>query len=106
MPSILTFPEILRKAESAPTGRNLMNSTGISRWKKIRTTVQIGSAVSAHCKKPPLKREDSFLQRFSTRPANAPIDTSEPSKILRFSTVLNPDESLLFCWLWVSTIKF
>lgn len=32
---------------------------------KLRTTVQISSAMAP--KKPPLKREDSFLQRFSTR---------------------------------------
>lgn len=31
---------------------------------KLRTTVQISSAIQ---KKPPLKREDSFLKRFSTR---------------------------------------
>jgi hypothetical protein len=35
------------------------------RWMKLRTTVQISSAISA--KKPTLKREDSFLKRFSTR---------------------------------------
>lgn len=34
------------------------------RWMKLRTTVQISSAIQ---KKPPLKREDSFLKRFSTR---------------------------------------
>jgi len=33
------------------------------RWMKLRTTVQISSAIQ---KKPPLKREDSFLKRFST----------------------------------------
>lgn len=32
---------------------------------KLRTTVQISSAIQS--KKPPLKREDSFLKRFSTR---------------------------------------
>ena len=31
---------------------------------KLRTTVQLSSAIQ---KKPPLKREDSFLKRFSTR---------------------------------------
>lgn len=34
------------------------------RWMKLRTTVQLSSAIQ---KKPPLKREDSFLKRFSTR---------------------------------------
>lgn len=33
-------------------------------WMKLRTTVQLSSAIQ---KKPPLKREDSFLKRFSTR---------------------------------------
>lgn len=35
------------------------------RWMKLRTTVQISSAIAP--KKPTLKREDSFLKRFSTR---------------------------------------
>ncbi|XP_049840424.1 cyclic nucleotide-gated cation channel alpha-3-like [Schistocerca gregaria] len=38
------------------------------RWLKLRTTVQLSSAISTSAqKKPPLKREDSFLKRFSTR---------------------------------------
>ncbi|XP_071452320.1 uncharacterized protein [Hetaerina americana] len=38
------------------------------RWMKLRTTVQLSGAISSTIqKKPPLKREDSFLKRFSTR---------------------------------------
>lgn len=39
------------------------------RWMKLRTTVQLSSAISSTIQKtkPPLKREDSFLKRFSTR---------------------------------------
>lgn len=40
------------------------------RWMKLRTTVQISSAIAP--KKPPLKREDSFLKRFSTRQIQEP----------------------------------
>ena len=90
---------MLRKVESAPSQTSVGSA---SRWKKLRTTVQIGGAVTSHCKKPPLKREDSFLQRFSTRPASTPVDLTQPSKHFHFTTVLNPDESLLFWWLWVS----
>lgn len=44
-----------------PSNRTKSNQ----RWMKLRTTVQISSAIQS--KKPPLKREDSFLKRFSTR---------------------------------------
>ncbi|KAF4520048.1 hypothetical protein B566_EDAN008336 [Ephemera danica] len=38
------------------------------RWMKLRTTVQLSGAISSTIqKKTPLKREDSFLKRFSTR---------------------------------------
>lgn len=43
-----------------PSNRTKSNQ----RWMKLRTTVQLSSAIQ---KKPPLKREDSFLKRFSTR---------------------------------------
>lgn len=89
---------MLRKIESAPSQTS---GTGASRWKKLRTTVQIGSAINAHYKKPPLKREDSFLQRFSTRPTSTPVDLDQPANEFHFTAVLNPDESLLFWWLWV-----
>ncbi|OXA38166.1 hypothetical protein Fcan01_27087 [Folsomia candida] len=38
------------------------------RWMKLRTTVQLSGAIQTiQQKKAPLKREDSFLKRFSTR---------------------------------------
>lgn len=45
---------------SIPINRTKSNQ----RWMKLRTTVQLSSAIQ---KKPVLKREDSFLKRFSTR---------------------------------------
>ncbi|KAL5235825.1 hypothetical protein ACI65C_003235 [Semiaphis heraclei] len=39
------------------------------RWMKLRTTVQLSSAISSTIKtsKPTLQMEDSFIKRFSTR---------------------------------------
>ena len=45
-------------------------SRSAQRWMKLRTTVQLTSAISntvAQSKKTSLKREDSFIARFSTR---------------------------------------
>ncbi|XP_050306408.1 uncharacterized protein LOC126743388 isoform X2 [Anthonomus grandis grandis] len=90
------------------------------RWMKLRTTVQISSAISA--KKPPLKREDSFLQRFSTRQLPEAQETVEDTgsegcagdnrsapgrrrKRLRQSrSVVNPDSNFYFYWLFILTI--
>ncbi|XP_076256567.1 uncharacterized protein LOC143193965 isoform X3 [Rhynchophorus ferrugineus] len=90
------------------------------RWMKLRTTVQISSAISA--KKPPLKREDSFLKRFSTRQIPEAQETVEDTgsegcagdnrsaprrrrKRLRHPrTVVNPDSNFYFYWLFVLTI--
>ncbi|CAH0595469.1 unnamed protein product [Chrysodeixis includens] len=44
--------------------RKIKRTKSNQRWMKLRTTVQLSSAIQ---KKPPLKREDSFLKRFSTR---------------------------------------
>ncbi|GBL94974.1 Cyclic nucleotide-gated cation channel alpha-4 [Araneus ventricosus] len=94
--------ESLHKTESDPS------SPGGSRWKKLRTTVQLSNAVSHH-RKPPLKREDSFLKRFSTRPPNVILSDKDPIKAdnwfyrVASASVLNPDESLLFWWLWMVT---
>lgn len=90
------------------------------RWMKLRTTVQISSAMQ---KKPPLKREDSFLKRFSTRQIpetqetvedtgseGAPGDTGDKSlkRRRRYNqkrrSVVNPDENFHFYWLMVLTI--
>ncbi|XP_036346451.1 uncharacterized protein LOC118755730 [Rhagoletis pomonella] len=60
----------------SPEQRNRSNQ----RWMKLRTTVQISSAIQ---KKPPLKREDSFLKRFSTRQIpEAQVKLAKDSKIL------------------------
>lgn len=45
-------------------------SRSAQRWMKLRTTVQLTSAITstvAQSKKTSLKREDSFIARFSTR---------------------------------------
>ncbi|XP_076181116.1 uncharacterized protein LOC143153603 isoform X2 [Ptiloglossa arizonensis] len=91
------------------------------RWMKLRTTVQLSSAISTIQKKPPLKREDSFLKRFSTRQipeSQETLDTGEgegdanddkdssgrrrrrprrPQKPPK--TVVNPDENFYYYWL-------
>ncbi|CAG5049597.1 unnamed protein product [Parnassius apollo] len=89
------------------------------RWMKLRTTVQISSAIH---KKPTLKREDSFLKRFSTRQIPETQETVEDTgsegatgehrstnrqrrrRVRAPSTVVNPDENFYFYWLWVITI--
>ncbi|XP_062560647.1 uncharacterized protein LOC134224966 [Armigeres subalbatus] len=88
------------------------------RWMKLRTTVQISSAMSV--KKPPLKREDSFLKRFSTRQIPEAQETVEDTgsegatdadktarrrrRLKIPKTVVNPDENFYFYWLMVVTI--
>ncbi|XP_049280750.1 uncharacterized protein LOC125762567 isoform X4 [Anopheles funestus] len=89
------------------------------RWMKLRTTVQISSAMQ---KKPPLKREDSFLKRFSTRQIPEAQETVEDTgsegatdaektvrRRRRFAkiprTVVNPDENFYFYWLMLVTIS-
>ncbi|XP_072934751.1 uncharacterized protein [Epargyreus clarus] len=89
------------------------------RWMKLRTTVQLSSAIQ---KKPPLKREDSFLKRFSTRQIPETQETVEDTgsegatgehraanrqrrrRVRAPRTVVNPDENFYFYWLWVITI--
>ncbi|XP_055679126.1 uncharacterized protein LOC129787501 isoform X3 [Lutzomyia longipalpis] len=88
------------------------------RWMKLRTTVQISSAMQ---KKPPLKREDSFLKRFSTRQIPETQETIEDTGsegatgeqdkslkrrkryIQKRKSVVNPDENFYFHWLMVLT---
>ncbi|XP_070491936.1 uncharacterized protein Cngl isoform X7 [Chironomus tepperi] len=89
------------------------------RWMKLRTTVQISSAIAP--KKPPLKREDSFLKRFSTRQIPETQETVEDTgsegpdidkhtrRRKRFMkqpprSVVNPDENFYFYWLMVLTL--
>ncbi|XP_043524475.1 cyclic nucleotide-gated channel cone photoreceptor subunit alpha-like isoform X2 [Frieseomelitta varia] len=108
------------------SGRRSNGHTGTrtksnQRWMKLRTTVQLSSAISTIQKKPPLKREDSFLKRFSTRQipeSQETLDTGEgegdaaddkdssgrrrrrprrPQKPPK--TVVNPDENFYYYWL-------
>ncbi|XP_054087020.1 uncharacterized protein LOC105215046 isoform X2 [Zeugodacus cucurbitae] len=90
------------------------------RWMKLRTTVQISSAIQ---KKPPLKREDSFLKRFSTRQIPETQETVEDTgsesafgesnkstkRRRRFlqkrRSVVNPDENFYFYWLMILTVS-
>ncbi|XP_055840481.1 uncharacterized protein LOC129908169 isoform X3 [Episyrphus balteatus] len=90
------------------------------RWMKLRTTVQISSAIQ---KKPPLKREDSFLKRFSTRQIpetqetvedtgseSASGDINKKAKrrrryLQKRRSVVNPDENFYFYWLMVLTVS-
>ncbi|KAL7745672.1 hypothetical protein ACLKA6_009879 [Drosophila palustris] len=86
---------------------------------KLRTTVQISSAIQ---KKPPLKREDSFLKRFSTRQipetqetvedtgsesASGDVDKTVKRRrryLQKRRSVVNPDENFYFYWLMMLTI--
>ncbi|XP_071564132.1 uncharacterized protein [Temnothorax nylanderi] len=101
--------------------RKIKRTKSNQRWMKLRTTVQLSSAISTIQKKPPLKREDSFLKRFSTRQipeSQETIDTAEgegdatddketgnrrrrrprrPQKPPK--TVVNPDENFYYYWL-------
>ncbi|KAJ1524465.1 hypothetical protein ONE63_010962 [Megalurothrips usitatus] len=99
---------------------------------KLRTTVQLSGAITSTIQKtkPPLKREDSFLKRFSTRQiAEAQtVDTGDDGeggscsssgggrseacrrrrrrrRQQRLSrTVVNPDENFYFYWLMLLTV--
>ncbi|XP_058789212.1 uncharacterized protein LOC131663121 isoform X2 [Phymastichus coffea] len=103
--------------------RKIKRTKSNQRWMKLRTTVQLSSAISTIQKKPPLKREDSFLKRFSTRQipeSQETIDTGEgeegeqgdetgksatrrrrrprrPQKPPK--SVVNPDENFYYYWL-------
>ncbi|XP_037091222.1 cyclic nucleotide-gated cation channel alpha-3-like [Pollicipes pollicipes] len=106
---------------SAPSSPNRMKSN--QRWMKLRTTVQLsGALTSAHKQKPTLKREDSFITRFSTRQIVEAQDTvedpladgekisggAEPHVRRRRRkppwSVINPDENFYFCWLFLLTL--
>ncbi|CAK1590521.1 unnamed protein product [Parnassius mnemosyne] len=99
--------------------RKIKRTKSNQRWMKLRTTVQISSAIH---KKPTLKREDSFLKRFSTRQIPETQETVEDTgsegatgehrstnrqrrrRVRAPPTVVNPDENFYFYWLWVITI--
>ncbi|XP_070491933.1 uncharacterized protein Cngl isoform X4 [Chironomus tepperi] len=99
--------------------RKIKRTKSNQRWMKLRTTVQISSAIAP--KKPPLKREDSFLKRFSTRQIPETQETVEDTgsegpdidkhtrRRKRFMkqpprSVVNPDENFYFYWLMVLTL--
>lgn len=110
-----TKPSPTAQAPASTTFRN----RGNQRWLKLRTTVQLSNAMSTgtHHKKPTLKREDSFLKRFSTRPvfeAQVAYDGGIECKLGMYCgktnltqtmvmTVINPDETFYFSWLTVIT---
>uniref|UniRef100_A0A182XWM8 Uncharacterized protein n=1 Tax=Anopheles stephensi TaxID=30069 RepID=A0A182XWM8_ANOST len=92
--------------------KSISNGTtrGAQSWKNLRA------------KKPPLKREDSFLKRFSTRQIPEAQETVEDTgsegatdaektvrRRRRFAkiprTVVNPDENFYFYWLMIVTIS-
>ncbi|XP_043192463.1 potassium voltage-gated channel subfamily H member 2-like [Amphibalanus amphitrite] len=108
----------LSSAHSSPTR---MKSS--QRWLKLRTTVQLsGALATAGKQKPTLKREDSFITRFSTRQIIETQDTvedhlSENEKEKGTNdagprsrrkkppwSVINPDESFYFFWLFLLTL--
>ncbi|XP_022652180.1 uncharacterized protein LOC111246593 isoform X4 [Varroa destructor] len=116
--------EVTLVSGTAPQVGGGVTAGGASRWSKLRTTVQISGAINVGSQrsKPPLKREDSFLQRFSTRhigeqqdaDGNPVSEGTVPTKRTRLLSqatcsqllfgVINPDENALFLWLWVLTI--
>ncbi|CAK1541388.1 unnamed protein product [Leptosia nina] len=99
--------------------RKIKRTKSNQRWMKLRTTVQLSSAIQ---KKPTLKREDSFLKRFSTRQIPETQETVEDTgsegaagehrsttrqrrrKVRAPRTVVNPDENFYFYWLWLITL--
>ncbi|XP_068087041.1 uncharacterized protein [Anabrus simplex] len=107
--------------------RKIKRTKSNQRWMKLRTTVQLSGAISSTIqKKPPLKREDSFLKRFSTRQipeTQETVDTGDDGEGGSNSqstnsarrrrrrrqqrlprTVVNPDENFYFYWLFVLTV--
>ncbi|CAH0391864.1 unnamed protein product [Bemisia tabaci] len=117
-------PEETQPAEKSSGSRTKSNQ----RWMKLRTTVQISSAVGSTKSKPPLKREDSFLKRFSTRQVpqtQETVDTGDDGeggsgsqsnlddssvrrkrrrRLRHPRSVVNPDENFYFYWLLVITV--
>ncbi|XP_065558176.1 uncharacterized protein LOC136025976 isoform X3 [Artemia franciscana] len=98
--------------------RRIKRTRSNQRWMKLRTTVQLTGAITAS-KKTTLKREDSFLKKFSTRQVPEIQDTfdneDEADNTQNISaqqrrrkrrkkhpwTVINPDGNFYFYWLGV-----
>ncbi|VVD00626.1 unnamed protein product [Leptidea sinapis] len=114
--AVMAYYQALRKIKRFDRRQRTKSN---QRWMKLRTTVQLSSAIQ---KKPPLKREDSFLKRFSTRQIPETQETVEDTgsegatgdqrsttrqrrrKVRVPRTVVNPDENFYFYWLWMITI--
>ncbi|XP_065333299.1 uncharacterized protein LOC135935136 isoform X4 [Cloeon dipterum] len=120
--------EAVGKDPESVAGKSRTKSN--QRWMKLRTTVQLSGAITTIQKKPPLKREDSFLKRFSTRQVaeqQETMDAGEDSeggcgsggntisqvqakarrrrKLQQEKrSVVNPDENFYFYWLMVLTM--
>ncbi|XP_054281154.1 uncharacterized protein LOC128998823 [Macrosteles quadrilineatus] len=124
---ILRFPRFLKVSSSF----SFVMSKSNQRWMKLRTTVQLSGAISSTIQKskPPLKREDSFLKRFSTRQVpetQETMDTGDDGEASGSQsgitedqrqrrkrrrrakrhprTVVNPDENFYFYWLMLVAI--
>lgn len=103
---------------SHPEGKTCLSLQGFF-FKLLRMLVLILKNLSFSFKKPPLKREDSFLKRFSSRQIPETQETVEdtgsegqggdpPRRRRRFRkqprTVVNPDSNFYFYWLLVLTV--
>ncbi|XP_025420097.1 uncharacterized protein LOC112690326 isoform X4 [Sipha flava] len=118
------------KHSSTAVEKIVPSSRSNQRWMKLRTTVQLSSAISSTIKtsKPTLQREDSFIKRFSTRQVaekQETLDTGDDGECSSGSqdnieymrrkrrlrrkqnklpwSVVNPDENFYFNWLMVLT---
>ncbi|XP_035701057.1 uncharacterized protein LOC110861989 isoform X3 [Folsomia candida] len=107
----------------SPSESPAHRSKSNQRWMKLRTTVQLSGAIQTiQQKKAPLKREDSFLKRFSTRQIPEAQETfeigdddgsgggggewSKQGRKKRRSlprSVVNPDSNFFFYWLMLLT---
>ena len=60
---------VLTEKDKSPSFERRSRSASSQRWLKLRTTVQLTAAMSnsVQTKRTTLKREDSFIARFSTR---------------------------------------
>ncbi|ROT85724.1 hypothetical protein C7M84_008019 [Penaeus vannamei] len=105
--------------------RRIRRMKSNQRWLKLRTTVQLSGALSSSMNrtKPPLKREDSFIKRFSTRQIaelQDTVDQTDEEDVSKNSTgspkirkkkkqrqprtVINPYGNVFFYWLCSLTI--
>ncbi|XP_050726592.1 cyclic nucleotide-gated cation channel alpha-3-like, partial [Eriocheir sinensis] len=111
--------------EAATANSSPVRMKSNQRWLKLRTTVQLSGALSSSMNKskPPLKREDSFIKRFSTRQIaeiQDTVDQTDEEDISKTSTgspkvrkkkkkrqprtVINPYGNVYFYWLCSLTI--